>query len=227
MRRSWRKRSRYNPHDHRQRSYRNQKWGQLPPMIAVALTILLAAGNSYFNSQIKVFKVYSSEEKDGRAALDYVNQFRRQYGKHDLVFDSRAFSLAMMRAWDMRKYKYYDHMNPTTGSCPYTMKATYGFRPDEFVAENISGYPDYSEDFFTQTRKSPINEVVDGWMDSRGHRYNLLYDQHTAGAVACYKDKCVFLGVNNQRFGEGCSTAAQGLQHWKAVPLQPGEITPR
>jgi len=38
------------------------------------------------------------------------------------------------------------------------MKATYGFTPQEFVAEKL-----YSEDFFTWTQQAPIQEVVDGW----------------------------------------------------------------
>jgi len=208
------------------RPYRKQntvkrKWASI---LGVAAIFSLYALSAYVDSRRKAFKIYPSSEQAGRAALEYVNQFRRQYGRQEITFDQRAFSLAVARASDMRKYEYYDHMNLKTGSCADTMKATYGFALNEFVAENISGYLNFSEDIFTQLKMSPIKGVVDSWLNSRGHRYNLLYAEHTAGAVGCYKDKCVFLGVNNQRFGQGCHTAAQGKQSWQAKPRQPDEI---
>ncbi|MEM9924659.1 MAG: hypothetical protein AAF915_13055 [Cyanobacteria bacterium P01_D01_bin.50] len=61
-------------------------------------------------------------------------------------------------------------------------------------------------------------------MNSRGHRYNLLYDKHISGAVGCHKDKCVFLGLNLHKFDSSCSTAAEGKQYWNSVPMQLGEI---
>ncbi|MBF2025622.1 MAG: hypothetical protein IGS48_02485 [Oscillatoriales cyanobacterium C42_A2020_001] len=225
MMRRWRKSSKFDPYLGRRLS--QKVWSKFATVFGVVALLGFSAASAYINGKTRVLKIYSSDEQDGRAALEYVNQLRYQYGKQKLTFDSRAFSLAMMRAWDMRKYKYYDHVNPQTGSCADTMKAMYGFGVGEYAAENISGYPDYSEDFFTLTKKAPIKEVVDGWMNSRGHRYNLLYEGHTSGAVACYKDKCVFLGVNNQQFGEGCHTAVQGKQFWQSAPLKPGEVTPK
>lgn len=186
---------------------------------------LAILGLSVLTHKTHAFKIYPSSEQAGREALTYVNQLRQQYGKPAIAFDSRAFNLALARAKDMRQYKYYDHTNPKTGSCPDSLKTQHGFRTDEYLAENISGYPDYKEDFFTKLVESPVNEVVDGWLYSRGHRYNLLSEGHTAGAVACFRDKCVFLGLNNQRFGEGCHTAAEGQAHWEANPLQAGEVT--
>ncbi len=199
-------------------------WHRLSIVIGLAAVLGLAALYGYVQQRTRILYVYSSQETDGRAALDYVNEIRQRFGRSPLAYDRRAFSLAMMRAWDMRKYRYYDHTNPFNGSCPYTMKTEYGFQPHEFVAENLNGYPDYTEDFFTLTEKRPIREAVDAWMGSRGHRFNLLYEHHTAGAIACYKDKCVFLGVNQRGFGEGCVTAAEGLHHWQTIPLQPGEL---
>lgn len=192
--------------------------------LGIGVVISLYGLSAYVDAKTKAFKIYPSSEPESRAALNYVNQSRRQYGKREIAFDPRAFSLAVARAKDMRKDNYYDHMNLKTGDCADTMKAAYGFTPNEFVAENINGYPNFSEELFTHLKMSPIKEVVDSWLNSRGHRYNLLYAEHTAGAIGCYKDKCVFLGVNTQRFGQGCHTAEEGKKSWQGKPLQPGEV---
>jgi uncharacterized protein YkwD len=181
--------------------------------------------SSLLTYKTQTFKIYSSSEQAGREAVIYVNKLRRQYGKSEISFDTRAFALASARAKDMSAHRYLDHTNPKTGTCPYNMKGGYGFREDEYLAENASGYPDYAEGFFTKRVEAPISEVVDGWLYSRGHRYNLLYEGHTAGAVACDKDKCTFLGLNNQRFGARCITAAEGQAYWRTNPIQPGEVT--
>ena len=61
-------------------------------------------------------------------------------------------------------------------------------------------------------------------MTSRGHRYNLLYPSHIGGAIACYRGYCVFLGLNHDRFGEGCNTGEEGMAFWNSVGRQPGEL---
>jgi len=214
-------RKHYQNRSYRSRSQFKRFWSS---GLGAAAIVVLYGMSALMNARTKAFKIYPTSEPEGRAALEYVNQFRRQYGKQPIAFDQRAYTLAVARAWDMRKYKYYDHMNLKTGDCADTMKVLYGFAPSEFVAENINGYLDYSEDFFTIKQMSPIKGVVDAWLNSRGHRYNLLYGKHTAGAIGCYKDKCVFLGVNNQRFGQGCHTAAEGKKSWQGKPQQPGEV---
>ena len=124
----------------------------------------------------------------------------------------------------MHKYKYYDHTNPHNGDCPDKLKKRYGFKQNEYVAENINGYENYSEYLFPKVKFQEMTDAVDSWMNSRGHRYNLLYKKHIAGAVGCHKDKCVFLGLNHQKFGSGCFTAAEGKQYWNKLPKQTGEI---
>ena len=124
----------------------------------------------------------------------------------------------------MKEYKYLDHTNPYTGSCPDNMKSDYGLKSYEYVAENAFGIADYQEGSCTKIEMKPMTIPIDDWMTSRGHRYNLLYDGHTAGAVGCYKSMCVFLGLNRDRFGEGCYTAEQGQAQWESVGKQLGEV---
>ena len=64
-------------------------------------------------------------------------------------------------------------------------------------------------------------------MESRGHRYNLLYPSHILGVAACYKGACVFLGANKEYYGLGfgpCTTGAEGTAYWETVNKQPSEI---
>jgi hypothetical protein len=65
------------------------------------------------------------------------------------------------------------------------------------------------------TLSNPSLTLVDGWMQSTGHRMNLLSYEHVAGSVACYGGYCVFLGLNHSSFGEGCYTAAEGQAYAK------------
>lgn len=69
-------------------------------------------------------------------AIDYVNKIRADHGEKPIKFDLRAFNLGLARAKDMYDYGYLDHVNPTTGTCAYSMKSQFGFSDDEYVAEN-------------------------------------------------------------------------------------------
>lgn len=166
---------------------------------------------------------YKSTEADSRQIIEYLNQIRTENGKKNISFDKRVFDLAVARAEDMRNYSYLDHTNPYTGTCPSNMKSDYGLKPGEYVAENALGNPEYSEDKCTEIRIKSMKEAITSWMTSRGHRYNLLYDTHVAGAVGCYKNMCTFLGLNYDRFGEGCHTADEGEAYWDSAPLKPDE----
>lgn len=136
--------------------------------------------------------------ESSKNAIKYINEIRTEKGRSTISFDDRAYSLALARVRDTIEYDYFDHTNPFTGSCPDNMKSNFGFSSNEFAAENLSGgtYGSIS--------------AIDLWMTSQGHRYNILFTDHTSGAVACEGGNCVFLGVNNNHFGEGCHTGAEG-----------------
>ena len=151
-----------------------------------------------------------STEEYAIKSIEYINQKRIQNGKNPISHDSRVYQLAMTRAKDMHEYQYHDHTNPITGTCPYNMKSDFGLKHNENVAEN-------SYLFGTETNPTLYNpsyiEIVDGWMDSTGHRMNLLSYEHVAGSVACYGGFCVFLGLNHGNYGEGCYTALEGQEY--------------
>jgi uncharacterized protein YkwD len=157
--------------------------------------------------------------EESKKSIDYINSLRARNGIGAIRFDSRVYNIGMARVNDMDKYGYMDHTNPQTGSCADSIKTQFGLSNSEYVAENAFGFSTGGH-----YAAGLENEAVDSWMTSRGHRYNLLYP-HSAGAVACSSEgHCVFLGLNTDRFGEGCHTGAQGMAFWNGAAKQPGEI---
>lgn len=175
---------------------------------------------------IRVEPNYKSTEADSKAAIDDINKLRQRYGKKAISFDKRLFELAVGRAIDMREFNYVDHTNPYTGTCPDSMKQIYGLNESEYVSEDAFGNLEYVEDFCTMIETRSMTDAINSWMGNRGQKYNLLYDGHVAGAVGCYKNVCVFLGLNPDSFGKGCRTMAEGRAFWGNRPEIPGESGP-
>jgi len=167
-----------------------------------------------------IVKTEPERKEECISAFNYVNELRMSNGKKAIDWDERAYALGVARTKDMYDKGYFDHVSPL-GECAYSIKEGYGFSSSEDVAENI-GASMWEGGEYTKTI-NPKNQV-DGWMESRGHRYNLLYSNHNSGAIACYYGVCVFLGVNNDGFGRECSTGEEGLAFWEGAGKQSGEV---
>ena len=163
-----------------------------------------------------------SSEDESKKAIQEINRIRKSYGKPPINHSTKAYNLALARAKDMNQYGYYDHTNPNTKTCADTMKSDYGFSNKEYLAENINTYVKVGAGVTLSMQT--MSDSITGWMNSRGHRFNLLYDMHLAGAVACDRNKCVFLGLNSEGFGKGCHAAKEGQEYWEKAPPQAGEI---
>ena len=186
----------------------------LPPEIHVPIDQIIDASVEEINKiEEKIQNAGLPEESSEEYALqsiEYINQKRTQNGKDSITHDSRVYQLAMARVKDMHQYQYHDHTNPFTGTCPYNMKSEFGLRSNENVAENSYLFGDIGS---PTTYNPSYHEIVDGWMQSTGHRINLLSYEHVAGSVACYGGYCVFLGLNHGNYGKGCYTASQGEEY--------------
>lgn len=162
-------------------------------------------------------------KQESKIAFEYVNQLRSQYNRRLLEWDDRAYELAVSRSKDMYVRDYFDHVTPE-GTCAKDLKYEFGFNSEDVLAENLGGVTHYSNG--VPVLGASVNDSVDGWMNSRGHRYNLLYGDHIAGAIGCYEYICAFYGINHDPYGLGagpCSTGEEGLAYWKDVSKQPGE----
>ena len=89
-----------------------------------------------------------------------VNEIRAQYGLSALNADAELSRVARIKSQDMRDNGYFSHNSPIYGT-PFEMMQSFGIRY-RTAGENIAmGY------------RTP-QSVVDGWMNSEGHRKNIL-----------------------------------------------------
>jgi len=103
--------------------------------------------------------------------LATVNARREAVGAPPLVLDPRLNAAAQKHAEDMLTRSYYDHRSPE-GLQPRDRVAGAGYRPFA-VAENIA------------RGHTTVEEAMDAWMQSRGHRGNLLNPSFTEVGVGC------------------------------------------
>jgi uncharacterized YkwD family protein len=88
------------------------------------------------------------------------NKERRQAGLTELKIDSTLSQVAREKSNDMQKNGYFSHTSPTYGS-PFDMMRDFGVTY-RAAGENIA-----------QGQTTPA-EVVQAWMNSQGHRENIL-----------------------------------------------------
>lgn len=195
---------------------------KLPVSIPISVTNLTTIANKPQQLLQEITSPQQTRISDSQKAVDYINQLRTGNGEKPITFDQRVFNVALARAKDNYDYGYFDHTNPKTGTCAYTIKSQFGLTSNEDVAENL-----YMEEYGnTPTLTNPqLNAVVDSWMSDFGHKHNLLFPDHVSGAVACYGGICAFEGLNYQGFGHGCYTASQGeAQYGKLDNCSPEQV---
>lgn len=89
-----------------------------------------------------------------------VNQERANAGLKALQLDSELSKVARAKSQDMKDKGYFSHQSPTYGS-PFDMMKKFGITY-KAAGENIA-----------KGQKTPA-EVMDAWMNSDGHRKNIL-----------------------------------------------------
>jgi uncharacterized YkwD family protein len=100
-----------------------------------------------------------------KQVADLVNQERAKAGLAPLQFDSSLNKVAQAKAADMAQNNYFDHNSPTYGS-PFDMMKQFGVSY-RTAGENIA-----------MGQRSP-QEVMEQWMNSQGHRQNILNGSFT------------------------------------------------
>ncbi len=167
-----------------------------------------------------------SDKLESIEATDYLNKIREKNGRSPVKWDERLYELALYRTKDMYERGYFDHVTPD-GKCVKDFKNNYELG-DYNIAENAGAVMyGYTGDKVDYASYADVKGQIDSWLESRGHRYNLLYPSHTLGVAVCYKGACVFLGANQEYYGLGygpCTTGDEGMAYWNSVGTQPGEV---
>ncbi len=97
--------------------------------------------------------------------VELTNQERRKQGLPDLKLDVNLSKVAREKSNDMQAKGYFSHTSPTYGS-PFDMMRDFGITY-QAAGENIA-----------QGQRTP-EEVVQAWMNSEGHRKNILSAEFT------------------------------------------------
>ncbi|RSD26912.1 SafA/ExsA family spore coat assembly protein [Mesobacillus subterraneus] len=97
--------------------------------------------------------------------LRLTNAERAKNGIKSLAADWELSKVAQYKSADMRDKNYFSHTSPTYGS-PFTMMRSFGINYRS-AAENIAA------------GQRTANEVVQSWMNSPGHRKNILNASYT------------------------------------------------
>ena len=116
------------------------------------------------------------------------NVERSRQGLPTLTKNWEVSRVARMKSQDMINKKYFAHDSPTYGS-PFRMLESFGIRFSA-AAENIA-----------QGQRT-AQEVVNSWMNSPGHRANIL-------------------SRNTTQIGVGAAKSANGTLHWTQMFIKP------
>jgi uncharacterized YkwD family protein len=110
----------------------------------------------------KVATTVSAFEKE---VVELTNKERAKNGLKELTLDNELSKVAKVKSQDMSTNNYFDHTSPTYGS-PFDMMKQFGVAY-KAAGENIA-----------KGQTTP-EEVVKAWMNSEGHRANILSDKFT------------------------------------------------
>lgn len=100
-----------------------------------------------------------------REVVRLVNEIRAKNGLKELTEDWELSRVARYKSQDMNDNNYFSHTSPVYGS-PFNMIKNFGISYKS-AAENIA-----------KGQKTP-QAVVDAWMNSSGHRANILNSTYT------------------------------------------------
>jgi|SRR5688572_8143848 len=107
--------------------------------------------------------------------FDLINAERKERGLPPLVHNEQLNRMASIQAQNMAYFQRMAHVLPEAKLPTLTDRAYYVAYPFGQLAENIAlGYPD-------------AETVVDGWMNSKGHRANILHSEVEETGIAIAK----------------------------------------
>lgn len=106
-----------------------------------------------------------TESSQAVEILNLVNQERKKAGVPALTLSEKLTSIANTKAKDMADKNYFSHESPTYGS-PFDMLKHFGVSYS-YAGENIAA------------GQKTAAEVMNSWMNSSGHRQNILNKNYT------------------------------------------------
>lgn len=141
----------------------------------IGLTEIISANPQFENpdliypgNQVNVPNANPSIEKSkdvGQQVMDLTNEERAKNGLSPLKWNWQVARVSRYKSSDMRNKNYFSHQSPTYGS-PFSMLKNFGVSYRS-AGENIAA------------GQATPEEVVKAWMNSEGHRKNILNPGYT------------------------------------------------
>ncbi|MDY0235476.1 MAG: S-layer homology domain-containing protein [Gudongella sp.] len=139
-----------------------------------AATVLLRIKDAKYRAKPKVVSESSYQEE----ILALVNKERTSRGLNALVLSAEISKVAIEKSKDMAIFDYFSHESPNYGS-PFDMMKKFGITY-RAAGENIAmGYT------------TPA-DVMEGWMDSPGHKANILSTNFNKIGIGMYRGDSVY-----------------------------------
>ena len=126
------------------------------------------------NNLLNIPTADSSVTSYEQEVIRLVNAERAKQGLKPLTYDWELGRVARYKSQDMRDNKYFAHNSPTYGT-PFQMMKSFGISYRS-AGENIA-----------RGQKTP-QDVVSAWMNSSGHRANILNSSFTHIGVGYVAD---------------------------------------
>jgi hypothetical protein len=130
-----------------------------------------------------------SEKLDASHIIKLTNEYRASLGLTPLRENFQLTHAAEYRANDMISNRYYAHVNPITGE-----------GPGEAIKDANYQYRTYAENIAMGNWQSN-RHIVDGWINSPGHRANIVNPNIREIGVAIIKDTTTPLGRPSAYYG--------------------------
>lgn len=124
------------------------------------------------NKDSRVEQELNKSESFAEEVLELVNMERNKRDIGNLIFSEDLNSVANLKSQDMATYNYFDHNSPNYGSLfDMLRKRNIGYG---FAGENIA-----------MGQRTP-ESVVDAWMNSPGHKRNILNPNYNKIGIGVY-----------------------------------------
>lgn len=147
-----------------------RKLAKLIDKFPIEITADPPADNSPAENDPATARISAYEQQ----VISLINGIRREHGLGVLEADDNLCRTARIKSQDMHDIGYFDHTSPTYGT-PFEMMLAFGIHY-RVAGENIAyGY------------RTP-QAVVNGWMNSEGHRANILNGSFTKIGVGYVPD---------------------------------------
>jgi len=145
----------------------------VPEKVEKTVTSKQAKAGLIKNSEVADIKAKNDFEGDNQDIVDLINEARRAEGLGEII-ENKALDLsAMKKAIHMKENNYFDHVSPQ------------GVQPWYFAQKQNYNYKNFGENLAEGYFSA--KSVHEGWMNSTGHRENILSEKFKEVGVAILK----------------------------------------